>query len=340
MSLSRPVEIVGGGLAGLSLGLALRRQGVPVTVHDAGDYPRHRVCGEFIRGLQARTVETFGLAPLLADALPHRDVAWFAPGGELLRRQRLPTPALGLSRYALDERLAHAFARERGELRTRSRVDATPAPGRVFAGGRRPASRSTWLGLKMHVRDLALDRGLEMHLGAQAYVGLCALPDGAVNLCGLFRRRALASRGPALLLDYLHASGLDALAARVRAAHPDAASVCAVAGLAFGRAAATPSPALGDAFAMIPPFTGHGMAMAFESAAVALDPLVKWSRGECDWSHAVQRAQQRLRNRFRVRLGVASLCHPFLLQPRGQRWLAAASRAGALPLNTLQRLLS
>jgi len=55
MSGGRSVEVVGGGLAGLSLGLALRRRGVPVTVWEAGHYPRHRVCGEFITGLDRAT---------------------------------------------------------------------------------------------------------------------------------------------------------------------------------------------------------------------------------------------------------------------------------------------
>ena len=60
---ARGVEIVGGGLAGLSLGLALRRAGVPVTLHEAGEYPRHRVCGEFIAGLDERTRARLGLDP-------------------------------------------------------------------------------------------------------------------------------------------------------------------------------------------------------------------------------------------------------------------------------------
>jgi len=40
------VQIVGGGLAGLTLGLRLRQFGVPVDLYEAGSYPRHRVCGE------------------------------------------------------------------------------------------------------------------------------------------------------------------------------------------------------------------------------------------------------------------------------------------------------
>ena len=49
--LKNPLTIAGGGLAGLSLAIALRRHGVDVTVYEAGNYPRHRVCGEFISGV-------------------------------------------------------------------------------------------------------------------------------------------------------------------------------------------------------------------------------------------------------------------------------------------------
>src|SRR5580693_8216081 len=50
MSPRKPITIVGGGLAGLALGIGLRQRDVPATIWEAGHYPRHRVCGEFISG--------------------------------------------------------------------------------------------------------------------------------------------------------------------------------------------------------------------------------------------------------------------------------------------------
>lgn len=340
MSDHRPIEIIGGGLAGLSLGLALRRAGVPVALHEAGEYPRHRVCGEFITGLGPATIERLSLAPLLADALHHDEVAW-SIGDAPPQLQRLPQAALGLSRHVLDARLADAFTAAGGELHTRSRVtDLAPRAGRVFANGRRRAADASWIGLKVHVRGLALVRDLEMHLGNEAYVGLSRVEGGAVNVCGLFRRRAVTARGAVLLLEYLRAAGLAVLAGRLTTAELNAESFCAVAALGFDRSVRpTDRVCLGDAGAMIPPFTGNGMAMAFQSAELALAPLLAYSRGEYTWSDTVHATHAALRGRFRVRLASADALHPFLLKPRRQRWFAALGRARLLPFGPLYATL-
>jgi flavin-dependent dehydrogenase len=337
VSALRPVEIVGGGLAGLALGLALRRLAVPVRLHERGSYPRHRVCGEFIRGLSSLTIAELELGPLLASARRQAQIAWFWRG-EPLRVQRLAAPAFALSRHRLDAQLAEEFRRAGGELQVNSRVPPTAEEGRVLATGRRTDPHSPWIGLKLHVRPLRLARGLEMHLGDAAYVGLCQLPDDTVNICGLFHRRDLA-RAPAELLGaYLEASGLVELAERVRSAAVVPGSVCSMAGLVFGPEAA--DAAVGDALGMIPPFTGNGMAIALESARVATAPLAAWSRGDCDWPETVARLQRGLARRFHPRLAAAEAVHPFLLNPRPQRWVARAAQHHALPLGTLTRLLS
>jgi menaquinone-9 beta-reductase len=336
----RPVEIIGGGLAGLSLGLALRRSGVPVTLFEAGVYPRHRVCGEFITGLAEDTIDRLGLAPFLADAKHHREIAWFKHG-ESLRRQTLPEPALALSRHSLDKRLATAFVTAGGDLRTQTRIRPDEAPaGRIFSTGRRPA-RPQWIGLKCHAFHLPLAAELELHLGDQAYVGLCPVEDGRVNVSGLFRQRDdldSVNRETALF-TYLRAAGLAALADRLAVGEIDPASFSAVAGLGFSKPSArTDRIVLGDTYAMIPPFTGHGMAMAFQSAQEALDPLLAWSHGRASWPATLHTVQTRLRHLFRIRLSAAAVLHPFLYQPAGQRWLGRASRLGLLPLRSLYRV--
>src|SRR5262245_48907826 len=89
----RPITIVGGGIAGLTLGIFLRREGVPVRLWDAAGYPRHRVCGEFINGsgaeLISRMIKDIGL-----PALPLRTVRFF---GETGSTDPLPILEAGLS---------------------------------------------------------------------------------------------------------------------------------------------------------------------------------------------------------------------------------------------------
>ena len=337
--MTRAVEIIGGGLAGLSLGRALQRRGVPTTLFEAGDYPRHRVCGEFIAGLHAPTIEALGLQEILADAKPLSEVAWFSRG-TLIRRQHLLQPALALSRWELDRRLANAFVEAGGKLVTRSRIeDSTTPEGRVFATGRR-RQPSPWLGLKLHARGLALEGELEFHLGRDGYVGLSAVENGWINICGLFRRQAgLTIDRETALLAYLRAAELEDLASRLEKAEIDRASYSAVAGFGCERGQEkSNSPTrieLGDCFAMIPPYTGNGMALAFQSAESALAPICAWARGERAWNETVELTMRLIHRRLDRRLAVADRLHGFMLEPFSQKLFQLAHRSGLLPFRRL-----
>ncbi|HRE81793.1 MAG TPA: NAD(P)-binding protein [Opitutaceae bacterium] len=336
-----PIEIVGGGLAGLSLGIALRRAGIDVTVFEAGDYPRHRVCGEFIAGLDEATMASLGLTPYLADARAHTSLTWFA-NNRAAGSSQLPEPAWGISRYALDQRLAEGFVQAGGTLLVNKRMDLDDSrPGRVVAAGRR-RTRSTWIGLKAHIAHLDTRSDLELHLVPGAYVGLSGVEGGHCNVCGLFRRRAEEKQeeGRIPLEHYLRAYGFDQLSERVARAQWIKSSATAVAGFSFASPAQSPSElAIGDAYAMIPPFTGNGMAMAFQSAAVTIKPLISWSKGELPWLEVVRRVRHDLRQRFGARLFFARTLHRFLHVSVFQACFTRANRHRLLPFQTLYRAL-
>ena len=338
-ALKREITIAGGGLAGLSLAIGLRLREVPVTVLEAGNYPRHRVCGEFISGVSGETLQQLGIAVLFEDALQHRSVAWH-DCGRLIHRDRLEKPALGISRYLLDERL-----RQHAELlgvmvKTGIRARPEPRDGLVWTAGRRPCHGS-WLGLKAHVRDLPKSADLEMHAGSNGYAGLAEVEDSWTNVCGLFRiDRSIQATGADLLPAYLEVGGNRKLAGQLRDGEWRKNSFSAVAGFALGCQIPLPGLlVLGDAESMIPPFTGNGMSMAFQAAELALDPLTRWSHGEQSWQEAANAVRAAVRKKFKRRLAVSGLLHPILLANGGRSLLQSLASASLLPFQPMLAMI-
>ena len=129
MAAMKPITIAGGGLAGLTLGIGLRQRGVPAVLWEAGHYPRHRVCGEFICGRGQETLARLGLRDLLerAGAVGAGTAAFFSTT-QSTGPLPLPAPAICLSRFTLDATLAEKFRALGGELlEGKRRSDEIPA---------------------------------------------------------------------------------------------------------------------------------------------------------------------------------------------------------------------
>ena len=319
----KPITIIGGGLAGLALGIELRQRSAPVTIIEAGRYPRHRVCGEFISGGGIAALRRLGLEEMLSGAGPYiaRTAAFFGPR-RVLGRYTLPSPAICMSRFALDAALARKFCDLGGELRIGERWRENQLmEGVVRASGRRlqpTENGSRWFGLKAHARNVVLEADLEMHISRNSYVGLCRLPAGVVNICGLFRRRVDEARPAATLqsIERLRGEHGSLLSRRLAHAELDESSFCGVAGLSFRmRATDRTDCRIGDALTMIPPITGNGMSMAFESALLAVEPLIHYSRGEEVWVETSNEVARLLSKAFKRRLFWAGLVHRLMFSP-------------------------
>jgi len=336
------ITIVGGGLAGLMLGIGLRRRGVPVTVWEAGHYPRHRVCGEFISGRGQETLSRLGLRELLecAGAVNAGTAAFFSATQSTPPRS-LPARAICLSRFTMDHALAVEFRRLGGELLEGQRwptvrVHASACPDRlkpelqpegvVRASGRRlqPSEDGRgWFGLKAHAHNVPLTADLEMHVSPRGYVGLCRVDGGAVNVCGLFRRRPGADHTPRNWREWLRGPSGSPLHQRLAGAEFDENSFCAVAGISLQpqRAADRAECCVGDAITMIPPVTGNGMSMAFESAGMAVEALAAWSRREISWTETQQTLARQCDAAFARRLAWAKWFQRMILAPSLQNVL-------------------
>jgi 2-polyprenyl-6-methoxyphenol hydroxylase-like FAD-dependent oxidoreductase len=313
--LNKKIEIIGGGLAGLSLAVGLASRNIPVRVREAGSYPRHRVCGEFILGLDQSEIDLLGISPALEGAVLHHDCMWFN-GNKRIAERRLPFPAHGT---------------EEGEHE-----------GTVLASGRK-MQPGKWIGLKAHYLNLPLHCGLEMHLGNGGYVGLTQVEDNRVNVCALLPAPLISGiPREASLPGHLARIGLTDLSKRLDQAEVDAHSITGVSHFSLGWQPSNSRSGhlvLGDRHSMIPPFTGAGMSMAFQASSRAVLALQAWSQNEADWATARSRIEGRMRRDFSLRMALARLVHPLLLRPGGTALLSLMLRGNLLPFDTFVRKL-
>jgi len=325
LSTLRPITIIGGGLAGLTLGIGLRQRGVPVTLWEAGQYPRHRVCGEFINGQGVESLKRLGLLALLElTGVVIAKTTVFHNGRLSSGLKQLPAAAVCISRWSLDATLAGEFRRLGGELREQERWREGEADEFiVHASGRQMQpveSGWRWFGIKAHARHVSLQADLEMFLSRDSYVGASRLPGGETNICGLFRRRAGDSLSPPTAREWFTRIPHPRLQERLAGAQFDEGSCCSVGGLSLRprNAASSGQCRVGDAITMIPPLTGNGMSMAFESAEIAIAPLTASCRGEMSWRQAQQLVAHDCDARFARRLRWARWLQALAFSPVGR----------------------
>lgn len=254
-----------------------------VLLLEAGSYPRHKVCGEFL---------SFEATSLLQDLLG----ATFIPpitinrialhAGRAATNFRLRHPAFSISRYELDamlwqraqetgaecrehQRVLGIFAEEHGHVvetrdgffHARSVIDAS---GRWSELSRQTLPASKLIGIKCHF-EAATQRDqptCSLYFFRGGYLGIQPISGTSLNASALVDARLYRD-----LPSVLHAAGLSEAASRWRECF--APITCAPLRLGLADPVRNGVLCCGDAAGFIDPFAGDGMSLALHSGQLA-----------------------------------------------------------------------
>ncbi len=293
-----PAIAVGGGLAGAAFALELARSGRRALVLERSRGPHHTVCGEFLSEETQVVLGSLGLEPRTLGATTI--TRFRLVKGERHATTLLPFAAAGLSRFRLDEALLGAASRAgaevvRGALVTgielgdgaatvRAEDRTWPASAVALATGKHPLRgfarpASPMVGFKLHLeptgaasRELAGLVQLVFFRGG--YVGACLVEDGILSVAWVMQDHLLRTVGSDWPAQCAHLSRQSSLIGDLLAgARPLFARPAATAAIPYGFLRAQPiAPEVfpvGDQLAVVPSFTGDGMAIALYSGLAA-----------------------------------------------------------------------
>jgi menaquinone-9 beta-reductase len=294
--------VVGGGVAGGAVAAHLARSGREVIVIERKDGPHDKVCGEFISGEAVHYLRGLGIDLAALGAVPISAVNVHTPRAVV--GCTLPFPALSISRRALDEAIlvqasaAGADVRRGRAARSLRRLDerwivelddgrkiaardAFLATGKHDLRGlkRPPGHQNDLIAFKMHLRIAAaqisaLDACVELFLFPGGYAGIELVENGILNLCLVIRRShfaRLGSRWDALLSTLREKFlRLDDLLAGATACWDRPLAIASIP-YGFVQIRGDGPWRLGDQAAVIPSFSGDGIAIALHSARMAAD---------------------------------------------------------------------
>jgi flavin-dependent dehydrogenase len=313
--------VIGGGLAGGMAALRLAGAGRGVMLMEKERTAHHKVCGEFLSPEAVEYLLEAGVDPVSLGAVPIDHLRLSA--GNRVREAPLPFRALSLSRCVLDAAMlaraeqqgcivqrgvAAARLTRNGEGWMAESTDGTVQPARTvflatgkhdLRGWSRPAGvQCDLVGFKLHWRLNAAEtealRGcMDLFLCSGGYGGLALVENDAANLCLVVRRSRLRKLGgwpevlAGLLAENVHI-GRRLAGARALWERP-----LAISSIPYGYISTRNTGAwcVGDQAAVIPSFTGDGMAIALHSGALAAQICL--DGGSADQHQRMLRAQLR-----------------------------------------------
>lgn len=298
------IIIIGGGLAGLTAGIHLSRKGLRVIIIEKNEFPKHKVCGEYISNEVIPYLEWLDLK--IEDLKPtYINKLQFSSIKGTLINTNLPLGGFGISRYELDNYLykkalsngckivkdvvdSVVFEKEKFTIKT-SNGAILSSNIVIGAFGKRSnidlnlnrkfiQQKSPWLAVKAHYLGDFPNDLVGLHNFEGGYCGISKIENEKINICYLTKNSSFK--------EYKSISDFQDLVVKQ---NPHLNKIFEDSELIFdkpltiGQVSFSPKKAvenhilmIGDTAGLIHPLCGNGMAMAIHSAKIVSELIVDY----------------------------------------------------------------
>jgi len=301
--------IIGGGVAGLAAANRLADLGMQPCVIEAGDYPKDRVCGEFLSPEILPTLSHWDIHP----SRKIQTVKFFGPEGAQFEF-KLDSPAGSMTHVDLEMKLLQRAKKKNVTILTNTRVlEVIPLSDQessfeiqlsederiqvdqllitVGSGLNQSKPKAVYYGKKAHYTAKEQTDTLQMHIFPGGYLGISPVTSSMINVAMLSTSPQMI---PGSLLDQFPDSQLQSPCLECQLPQFGYRKFPNWKNVYF----------FGDAAMSIPPVTGDGVAMAISSGVMAAECSVKSdSSGFC----------RKSRKMFQKRILVGRILHHLLL---------------------------
>jgi len=325
------VIIVGGGLAGLTSAIHLSKREKRVLLIEKNEYPKHKVCGEYISNEVLPYLNSLGIDPISEGAKKITKVHISTIKSNLIKGE-LPLGGFGMSRYFLDNLLVKK-ARLNGVQILKDTVDSINFKKESFtiitknsgvfqskitigAFGKRSSldqkmnrefikKKSPYLAIKTHVKGLFPQNLVALHNFKGGYCGVSKVENNAINVCYITEYRSFKKHKNITDFQEQVVFKNEHLKKIFKESTPVFEKPLTISQVSFQ----TKNPIenhiimCGDTAGMIHPLCGNGMGMAISSARLASTRILQFLNGEIKTREGLEKQYFRDWNKeFKIRL--------------------------------------
>lgn len=295
------VLIVGGGLAGLTTALHLSENGIDVGLIEKKEFPRHKVCGEYVSNEVLPYLNSLHVDPIAAGAKRIEKFELTDIHGKPIQIE-LPLGGFGISRYGFDN-LFFGKLKEKIpiEIDTVLRIkkngekfEVETKSGKFFyafyvvgAHGKRSnldtflnrkfiLKKSPWMAVKCHYEFDFPEDTVALHNFPGGYCGLSKTETDVVNACYLATFKSFQKTKNISDFQYQVLSQNPELKHFFKHAKPVFKKPIAISQISFDKKKAVENHIfmVGDSAGLIHPLCGNGMAMAIMAAKLFSETFI------------------------------------------------------------------